>query len=150
MVVRIGSVRIMATARTPAAYGLVVTLLGFLLLATGCASVGPDLSQVGSAAQHFHEAVGRSDPGAACELLAPGTLKELEESADTSCALALADAELPQAAIVTSTDVYGTNARVVLDGDTVFLARFGTHWKVTAAGCKPRPGRPYDCAVKGS
>ena len=37
-----------------------------------------------------------------------------------------------------------------MDSDTVFLARFGALWKVTAAGCKLRPGVPYDCAVKGS
>jgi hypothetical protein len=38
---------------------------------------------------------------------------------------------------------------VVLERDTVFLSRFPTGWKVTAAGCVPRPGRPYQCAVKG-
>lgn len=139
----------MPTMRTPAAHWLVVTLLSFLALATGCASAGPELAQVGSAAQLFHAALAGSEPQAACELLAPGTLKGLEESAGASCPKALADAGLPDATTVTTTDVYGTNARVVLEGDTVFLARFGTQWKVTAAGCTPRPGLPYDCVVKG-
>ena len=134
----------------PAATRSVVALLCVLALATGCSSVGPHSDSAGSTAKRFHEALVGSEPAAACELLAPGTLTELEQHADTSCPQALADAGLPNAAIVTSTDVYGTNARVVLDGDTVFLARFGAHWKVTAAGCEPRPGLPYDCDVKGS
>lgn len=139
----------MSTARMPAASGLVATLLCVLALATGCSSVGPDPAEADSAAQRFHKALATSEPTAACELLAPGTLKEVEQSAHTSCPRALASAGLPPATTVTMTDVYGTNARVVLDGDTVFLARFGTQWKVTAAGCKPRTGLPYDCNVKG-
>ena len=33
--------------------------------------------------------------------------------------------------------------------DTVFLAHFPTGWKITAAGCRPRPQRPYQCEIKG-
>ena len=133
----------------PAASGWVVTLLCVIALCSGCSSLGSDLSQAGSAAKDFHTALAGSEPAAACELLAPGTLKGLAESAGASCPKALAEAQLPDAVTVTLADVYGTNARVVLEGDTVFLARFGSQWKVTAAGCKPRAGLPYDCAVKG-
>jgi hypothetical protein len=101
------------------------------------------------AAQRFHQALTSGEPAAACGLLAPATLKQVEQSAHTPCAQALADADIPDATVVTTTDVYGTNARVVLGSDTVFLARFGAQWQVTAAGCKPRPGLPYDCDVKG-
>ncbi|HEY8619138.1 MAG TPA: hypothetical protein VIM01_03570 [Dermatophilaceae bacterium] len=139
----------MSTARMPVAYGLVAALLCVLVLVTGCSSVGPDPSRADSAALRFHQALTSGEPAAACGLLAPATLKEVEQSAHTPCAQALADAGIPDATAVTTTDVYGTNARVVLNGDTVFLARFGAQWKVTAAGCKPRPGLPYDCAVKG-
>jgi len=103
-------------------------------------------------ARSFHEALANDQPSVACDLLAPGTREELEQSGDTSCPEALADAGLPDTTTVTSADVYGDNARVVLDGDTgdtVFLARFGSQWKVTAAGCKARPDLPYDCDVKG-
>ena len=139
----------MLPARMPAASGWVVTLLCVIALSTGCSSLGSDLSRAGSAAQDFHAALARSQPAAACELLAPETLRGLEKSAGSSCPKALADEGLPDAVTVTTTDVYGTNARVVLEGDTVFLARFERQWKVTAAGCKPRAGLPYDCAVKG-
>jgi hypothetical protein len=38
---------------------------------------------------------------------------------------------------------------VRLDKDVVFLARYDDGWRVTAAGCVPRPGRPFDCTIKG-
>lgn len=143
----IDNVRIMPTALTPAA--LVVTLLCVLALVTGCSSLGPDPARADSAALHFHQELSDGHAAAACELLAPRTLNEVEQSAHAPCPQSLANARLPDAATVATTDVYGTNARVVLGGDTVFLARFGAQWKVTAAGCKPRTGLPYDCAVKG-
>jgi hypothetical protein len=34
-------------------------------------------------------------------------------------------------------------------GDVVFLTVSGADWLVTAAGCTPRPERPYDCQVSG-
>jgi hypothetical protein len=136
----------MPTLRMPAASGLVVGLC-ILGLTVGCSSLGADRSRAGFAAQRFHEALAAGNAAAACDLLAPETRKELE---------ALTDAKLPQAVSLSATDVYGTNAVVVLgsdtsrEADTVFLARFGRLWKVTAAGCKPRADLPYDCDVKGS
>jgi len=139
----------MSTVRVTAAPGLVAILVGILGLATGCSSVGPNSSNAGSAARLFHRALTGSQLGAACSLLAPRTMQELEQSAHASCPAALAHAGLPHATTVRTTDVYGANARVVLEGDTVFLARFGSQWKVTAAGCKPKADPPYDCDVKG-
>jgi hypothetical protein len=139
----------------PAASGLVVGVC-ILGLTVGCSSLGADRSRAGFAAQRFHEALAAGNAAAACDLLAPETRKELEQSTDAPCQQALTDAKLPQAASVSATDVYGTNAMVVLgsdtsrEADTVFLARFGLLWKVTAAGCKPRADLPYDCDVKGS
>ncbi|MDQ1484273.1 MAG: hypothetical protein QOF35_2349, partial [Actinomycetota bacterium] len=128
---------------------LTVILVSVLGLATGCTSLRPDASGAGSVAQRFHAALTDHKPGAACGLLAPRTLEGVEQSAKAPCPKALTDAGLPNATTVTATDLYGYNARVVLAGDTVFLARFGRQWKVTAAGCKPRPDLPYDCDVKG-
>ncbi len=123
------------------------------LVLTGCSSVGSGEAQARSAALRFHQALEGGDASSACGLLAPRTRAELESSAKTPCAKALPGEGLPKAVGVGvgvgTTDVYGTNARVVLDGDTLFLARFGAQWKVTAAGCEPRPDLPYDCHVKG-
>jgi hypothetical protein len=126
-----------------------VILVSVLGLATGCTSIRPDASIADSVAQRFHADLTNHKPAAACGLLAPRTLEGVEQSAKASCPKALTDADLPNATTVTATDLYGYNARVVLAGDTVFLARFGRQWKVTAAGCKPRPDLPYNCDVKG-
>jgi hypothetical protein len=121
-----------------------------LALATGCSSAGSDSSRADATAVSFHAAVAGRNLAAACDLLAPRTREEVEQSARATCPQALADADLPGAQTVQTSDLYGSNARVVLAGDTVFLARFGAVWKVTAAGCRPRPDLPYDCDVKGS
>lgn len=84
-----------------------------------------------------------------CTALAPSTREEVEQSAKRRCAQAIGEQDLPAAGAVRRVDVYGGQARVVLDHDTVFLAHFPTGWKVTAAGCRPRPQRPYQCELKG-
>ncbi|MFI5519963.1 hypothetical protein [Streptomyces platensis] len=91
--------------------------------------------------------------GLSCAALAPATREELEETAKSGCGPAISQAiegqELPASGAVRGLDVYGEQARVVLAEDTVFLAHFPTGWKVTAAGCRPRPQRPYQCEIKG-
>ncbi len=91
---------------------------------------------------------GRSRPE---DGLAPGTREELEETARSRCPPALEDLGLPSAREVRRVDVYGGQARVVLDSDTLFLSSFPDGWKVVAAGCEPRPESevPYRCDLKG-
>lgn len=99
------------------------------------------------AAVRFAHNVG-SDPAAACALLAPKTLSELEGSAGP-CPESLPEQHLPPSSGARHAEVYGKDAIVHLQGDTVFLARFQTGWRVTAAGCVPNGDQPYDCVVKG-
>ncbi|MFJ9041759.1 hypothetical protein ACIRF8_34975 [Streptomyces sp. NPDC102406] len=66
------------------------------------------------------------------------------------CADAIGTQDLSPAGPVRDVDVYGRQARAVLASDTLFLSRFPEGWKVVAAGCRPRAGQPYQCAVKGS
>lgn len=89
-----------------------------------------------------------NDTTAACVLLAPQTLKALEDDGG-ECAEGLAQRVQPSDGSVTSAQVYGKGAIVHLGADTIFLARFDDGWRVTAAGCTPQVGRPYDCSVKG-
>jgi hypothetical protein len=84
-------------------------------------------------------------------VLAPDTVAELEKSAGKACADAVIEEDLPAPGAVRSVDVYGQWARVALDDDTLFLAAFGSGWRVVAAGCTARgDGRPYDCTLQGS
>jgi len=50
---------------------------------------------------------------------------------------------------VAEVEVYGKDAIVHLDNDVLFVARFDEGWRVTAAGCTPRPDRPFTCTIKG-
>ncbi|MFG2651461.1 hypothetical protein [Streptomyces sp. NPDC048436] len=120
-----------------------------VLALAGCSSLTSREAAATAAAERFERL--RPQPQAACRQLAPETFDELEQSAKSACPQALAELELPAAGSVTDTDVYGRQARVVLDGDTLFLASVAGSWKITAAGCAPPDAteRPYDCLLKG-
>ncbi|MER5310848.1 hypothetical protein ABT034_24000 [Streptomyces sp. NPDC002773] len=130
----------------PAAALLLMSALPLGL--AGCGDVEQRASAARSAALDFGAALRASDPERACAALAPGTREEVEQ--DGPCPTVLADLDPATAAAgePVATDVYGEQARVVFARDSVFLASFPDGWKVTAAGCTPRPGRPARCEVK--
>lgn len=115
----------------------------------GCAGQGnAETGNAAAAAVVFSHSI-EAGTGAACSLLAPETLKVLEES-EGPCAAALAEELESASGPAESTEVYGKDAVVRLSTDTIFLARFPDGWRVTAAGCtREQDGRPYDCKVKG-
>ncbi|MFF7456619.1 hypothetical protein [Kitasatospora sp. NPDC008115] len=119
-------------------------------LVTGCSSLTGRQDAAAAAAQQFESAVQQQDSGALCQALAPGTRQDLEESAKSGCEQAISDSDLPRASGVSRVDVYGQQARVVFDQDTLFLSAFPDGWKITAAGCRPEPRKPYRCELKGS
>jgi hypothetical protein len=122
---------------------IAVTLLPVL---AGCAATSR--SEVTGVVTRFYRAYEHRDGAAACALLAPETRRSVAESADAACASALLDEPLPRPGQASSASVYGDQAQVRLDRDTVFLARFADGWKLVAVGCRPRPERPYDCDVE--
>jgi hypothetical protein len=127
----------------------VAAATGCVLVLAGCSGLGnAESGNARAAAQQFSRAV-TDDPAAACELLAPRTLEELED-AEGPCEQSLPAQDLGDGADVASVDVYGKDAVVHVGDDTVFLARFADGWRVTAAGCTAVPERPYDCTVEGS
>ena len=125
----------------------IVAVVGLGVLA-GCA--GPAADQAGDVAQSF-EQLATSDTTQACELLSGHTREAVEKAAKKPCPDALTDEDLPGESSVRLVDVYGHDARVTLDNDVVFLARFPEGWKVTAAGCTPGSSEdePFDCDVSG-
>lgn len=120
----------------------VLLLIG---LTAGCAPAGRPA--VRAAAEAFQQAVSRSDGTRACQLLADEAKGNLESASRRSCARALPALGLPTGP-VRSVAVWGDEAQVRLAMSVLFLARFRDGWKVTGAGCKPRPGMPYDCDVE--
>ncbi len=117
---------------------------GELLLAGCSADAAPE-----AVADDFYTAVSQGSWPAACTLLAPATRSELEQSAGTPCAEALAAEDLQDPGALRSSSRYGTMAQVRFGADTVFLGRFAERWRVVAAGCAPVSGRPYDCRLAG-
>ncbi|MEV7563357.1 hypothetical protein, partial [Streptomyces sp. NPDC089795] len=98
----------------------------------------------------FEAAVAAGEHVRACELLAPETRRQLEQDERKACPTALAAQELPRTHRVQGVEAYGRQAMVRMAGDTLFLSLFTAGWKVVAAGCTPRPDRPYDCLLKGA
>jgi hypothetical protein len=124
--------------------------VGLMAAGAGCAPSRERRDAVAAVAQRLLTAVAAGDGAAACDLLAPQTRAVVEASAGKACADAVLDGDLPASGAVRRVDVYGQWARVVMSGDTLFLASFGAGWRVVAAGCQPRGERPYDCRVQGN
>ena len=117
-----------------------------LAAAAGCTPAGE--AAAASASADFQSALQRKDWSAACQLLSAEARGNLESAAVLPCPRAVSRLALPTGA-VRSLQVWGDNAQVHLDSAVLFLAEYRAGWKVTAAGCHPRPEMPYDCAVAG-
>ncbi|MFF1446532.1 hypothetical protein [Streptomyces sp. NPDC058295] len=115
-----------------------------------CDSTEQRSAKVSTAATAFEEALSKGDRAALCAALAPQTRKEVEDSAKKACADAITAQDLPAGGPIRGVDVHGRQGRAVLASDTLFLSQFPDGWKIVAAGCKPQPGQPYECSVKGS
>ncbi|MDQ0847108.1 hypothetical protein [Streptomyces sp. V1I6] len=129
--------------------GRAVAVVALVFMTSACGSLDERRDDVTAEVTGFEQALGADQFARVCAALAPETLEELEQSAKSRCEQAIGEADLTEAGVVRRVDVYGDQARVVLEKDTVFLSHFPTGWKVTAAGCTPREGRPYQCELKG-
>lgn len=131
--------------------GFTLALVGALpvILLTSCSTLGPDTTAAAEVAVAFHQAVRDGNGNAACGLLAPATVEDLESTGGQPCPDAVLAQDLPDTRDVQGAQAFGRGAQVLMTGDVLFLAVFGDHWLVTAAGCTPRGDRPYDCTLKG-
>ncbi|WP_308307448.1 hypothetical protein [Streptomyces sp. ISL-10] len=123
--------------------------MAVVVTASACGTLPERRDAVTAEVIRFERALGAGEHARLCNALAPATREELEQSAGSRCERAIGEEDVSPAGDVRHVDVYGDQARVVLEHDTVFLAHFPTGWRVTAAGCLPRHERPYQCEIKG-
>ena len=119
---------------------------GVLALTTACAAPGTD--GVTRAADDWLAAARAKDATTLCRLLTPAAA-ESAVTGDQTCPQAVGDLRLPGAGPVGEVEVWSDRAQVRAGTDTLFLTRIDGDWRVSAAGCSARPGRPYDCEVSG-
>lgn len=94
------------------------------------------------------QAVSSGEWASACALLAPTTRSELQQSAGKPCDQALREEEPPAVSGEPAGHVYGTQAQLRYDGETLLLSQYDGRWRSVATACQPRPRRPHDCPVK--
>lgn len=112
----------------------------------GCASGRAGAAR--DAAETFERAWETRDGARVCALLASAVREEVESTTDEPCAAGVLSEDLPPAAATRHAEVWGDAAQVRTGTDVVFLSHYDRGWQVTAAGCSPRAGRPYDCILQ--
>ncbi|MFE7183447.1 hypothetical protein [Streptomyces erythrochromogenes] len=120
-----------------------------LLLLTGCGASAARVKGARDAVRVFERALASRDYAAACDVLAPETRAQLEQDEKQACAPALEGQGLPVSIAVRRPEVYGRQAVVRAEGETLFLSQFTGGWRIVAAGCNSQGDEPYRCVVKG-
>ena len=112
---------------------------------TACS--GTQDATVTAVAQDLLTAGGNGDGARACDLLAPATRQELEDTRGTSCARAVLEEDLSAGSGAARVKVFDSTAQAVVGAETLFLSRYDGTWLVIAAACTAVPERPYDCRI---
>jgi hypothetical protein len=114
---------------------------------TGGCSQAQDEASIETTSRAFFDAVTAEDGTRACTLLTPRARDGLETGG------ARCDEEITKLPLeggkAGPAEIWGEQARIRMGADTVFLTRWASSWKITAAGCERRAGEPYDCDVEG-
>jgi uncharacterized protein YceK len=109
----------------------------------GCGTAD-DRTQARAVTQRFVAAYEQDRGQEACDQLSDATAEELESQEQKSCDEAVTELDLQGGAVVDA-KVYITNAKVDLaSGESVFLNREPSGWKLSAVGCKNTEGKPRD------
>src|SRR4051812_47327723 len=126
---------------------LTAVLAVFVLALSGCGTASSEHDARGSV-KRFFAALSRHDGNAACHELAEETASAVASDEEKPCGEAVLSLGLPTAPIK-ELSVYVDSAQAKLvGGGAVFLDETPKGWKVSAAGCKPQSGKPYDCDLE--
>jgi hypothetical protein len=129
---------------------IAAAVLGALTLsAAGCGTTSSERDARASV-QRFYSAFQARDGAAACRELSDDAASALETSEGEPCEKAVLSLKQVKPAPVSDESVWVTSAEVRLRGGaTVFLDQIDGRWRISAAGCEPQPGQPYECELEG-
>lgn len=116
-----------------------------LLVLVGCSPAGQRQAAVDVATQ-FVIAVTRHDGSQACGLLTANARSAASGATDTPCSQAVLNVR-ESGTRVRGAQIWGDRAEVKIGADVLFLERLDAGWRVSAAGCQPRPRTAYECDV---
>jgi hypothetical protein len=118
-------------------------LLALVAVLPGCGT-SDDRAQARGVVERFYDAVRHDRAEEACAQLSDSTVKQLESQSGQSCPGVITRLHYTGGAVVAAR-VYITNAKVDLrNGESAFLDRDPTGWKISAVGCRPEEGKPRD------
>jgi hypothetical protein len=96
----------------------------------------------------FESAVQQQDADTVCGLLTEQAAHELANTS-ASCSEGVADLDLPESGPWVRTELFGREARVEFEDDSVFVTNTAQGWRVAAAGCQEQQDDTFDCLVQG-
>jgi hypothetical protein len=124
----------------------IVTLL-LLVSLSGCGTAGSERDARGSV-ERFFAAFKAHDGAGACRELSTETVSQVESSEKRPCPKGILSEQVSPAP-VTGVKVYMQSAQAKLaGGEAVFLDQTDQGWKISAVGCKPQSGKPYQCELE--
>jgi hypothetical protein len=125
----------------------IAALAVLALVLPGCGTASSEHDARGSV-QRFFAALSRHDGNAACHELSEEAASSVASDEKKPCGEAVLSLGIGTAPIK-DVAVYMDSAQVKLQGGgAVFLDETPKGWKVSAAGCKPQSGKPYDCDLQ--
>lgn len=128
------------------AFGSLMVGAVVVVACQGCSN--SDTSAPSRTAEKFVASVQGGDGRAACALLTDQARTATQGMTDQPCAALVVDLQ-ERGREVRRAQVWGDTAQVRIGSDVLFLRRIDSVWRISAAGCSPRPHRPYDCEVQG-
>ena len=135
------------TAPVFAAYLVLITLGIAAAIVVGLARAADDPA-ARRVAERFSAAIESKDGAAACAQLDEHTVAALEEQEGEGCEKAVLALGLSTGAVA-RVEVAERAAKADVGGEeTVFIEQGADGWRITALGCKPVEGYPYDCEVE--
>jgi hypothetical protein len=125
-----------------------VAAVGALALA-GCGTSSSGPAARGSV-ERFLAAFQAQDGAAACRELSESASSALETSEGEPCEKAVLSLKQVKPSPVQGESVWVTSAEVKLAGGAAaFLDEIDGRWRISAVGCEPQPGQPYECELEG-